>query len=255
MQGKKAEKDVCQALEELMAIKDLDVIVVTRGGGSIADLSDFDSQLIAEKIASCPIPVLSGIGHEIDITITDMAAHTFAKTPTAIAQFLVNRVRTYLETVDERLEQIFEVSESYLNQEKQKLKDISYNLHQDTVQFFKEHNERLVTLMQVLKHKPMQRLKESEKALEHHKVALLRCSQARIKNEQLKLGNLGKMIDILHPVNTMKRGFSIARTVTGKIVRQTSDLKPQEELITELIDGKITSSVQSIQGERNRGGK
>lgn len=60
-------------------MKEVDVIVITRGGGSITDLSCFDSQMIAEKIASVNIPVLTGIGHEIDTTITDLAAHTFQK--------------------------------------------------------------------------------------------------------------------------------------------------------------------------------
>ena len=93
MQGKSAEKDICKAIAELSKGKNLDAIVITRGGGSIADLSCFDSQMIAEKVAACPLPVLSGIGHEINMSITDMAAHTYAKTPTAIAQFLVNRVQ------------------------------------------------------------------------------------------------------------------------------------------------------------------
>jgi len=94
MQGKNAEKDICNAFKDLEKIKDLDAVVITRGGGSISDLSCFDSRLIAEKIATYSLPVLSGIGHEINYTITDMAAHTYAKTPTAIAQLLIERVNT-----------------------------------------------------------------------------------------------------------------------------------------------------------------
>jgi len=108
MQGKSTEGDICNAIDELSRMKGLDVIVITRGGGSIADLSCFDSKLISEKIADCPLAVLSGIGHEINISITDMAAHTYAKTPTAIAQFLVDRVETFLGDLDIKLEQITE---------------------------------------------------------------------------------------------------------------------------------------------------
>ena len=81
---------------------EVDVIVITRGGGSIAELSCFDSEKIAMAIAQLGIPVLSGIGHEINTTVTDLAAHTFAKTPTAIAKFLVERLKEFMEGVDER---------------------------------------------------------------------------------------------------------------------------------------------------------
>ena len=108
MQGKNTESSVIKALKVLESIREVDVIVITRGGGSIAELSCFDSEKIAMAIARSVIPVLSGIGHEINTTVTDLAAHTFAKTPTAIAKFLVERLKEFIEGVDERQERIME---------------------------------------------------------------------------------------------------------------------------------------------------
>ena len=108
MQGKNTESSIIKALKVLEGIGEMDVIVITRGGGSIAELSCFDSEKIAMAIAQLGIPVLSGIGHEINTTVTDLAAHTFAKTPTAIAKFLVERLKEFIEGVDERQERIME---------------------------------------------------------------------------------------------------------------------------------------------------
>ncbi|MBZ0166759.1 MAG: exodeoxyribonuclease VII large subunit, partial [Candidatus Omnitrophica bacterium] len=139
MQGPKTEGDVTRAIATLEAMQELDVIVITRGGGSIADLSDFDNKLIAEKIAECRLPVLSGIGHEINNTITDMAAHTFAKTPTAIAQYLVLLVKDYLNDMDSKFDYILTESQDRFREERGHLKDLAVQLQQSTTQFLKEY--------------------------------------------------------------------------------------------------------------------
>ena len=127
MQGQKAEEDVCQAFQILNA-QELDVIVLTRGGGSIADLSCFDSQKIAEAIASSEIPVLCGIGHEINTTIADLAAHTYAKTPTAVAQLLVHHVRSFLEELEEKLNVVIENIQDKLLRQKDLVRQMAYDL-------------------------------------------------------------------------------------------------------------------------------
>ena len=135
MQGKNAPKDVCRALAELQGIDGLETIVITRGGGSLAELSCFDSALIAEAVAACPVPVLSGIGHEINITVTDLASHTYAKTPTAIAQHLVTRVAEFLSGLDEQLERVIREAQTTLAGHKQHLKDLAGGLQQGTMFF------------------------------------------------------------------------------------------------------------------------
>ena len=105
MQGEQLQTQVMAALNELAALP-LDVIVITRGGGSRADLSWFDQRDLAEAIARCPLPVITAIGHEIDRSIADMVAHHSCKTPTAVAEFLVERlgrVAGHLDGLQERL--------------------------------------------------------------------------------------------------------------------------------------------------------
>src|SRR4029453_13865950 len=94
-----ADRRVAYALRQLMAL-DLDVVVVARGGGSRADLVAFDSEVVARAIAAMPVPVLTGIGHEIDRTVADEVAHKSYKTPTACGQGMVERVTEFVDRLD-----------------------------------------------------------------------------------------------------------------------------------------------------------
>jgi len=244
MQGQKTEKDVCQALDELQQVKGLDAIVITRGGGSIADLSCFDSQAIAERIADCCVPVLSGIGHEINITITDMAAHTYAKTPTAIAQFLVNRVEGFLVDLDAKMTRIVEGARERIVEEKQRLKDAALNLQRGTGKFLKDHNEQIIRVVEFMKSRPQAVLKDEQRTVGIEKERLGRVIKQRIEGEKMKLRNYQKMIDIVNPINTMRRGFSITRTCDGKVLRSVKDVGVKENIVTEVVDGSILSVVK-----------
>ncbi len=246
MQGKNAEKDICKAIDVLVNIKELDVIVITRGGGSIADLSCFDSQLIAERIANCPLPVLSGIGHEINISITDMAAHTYAKTPTAIAQFLVKRIEVFLGDLDVRLTRIVEGAAEKIQNEQQKLRDCAAELQEHTRVYLKGHNEQIIRMEEVIKHRPGALLGDHQKSLKEMRSSLKKVINVCLRNNRNRLTNYQKMIDIVHPVNTMKRGFSITRTEDGKVLKNIHSLRIKEKLTTEVTDGLIGSEVKKV---------
>lgn len=247
MQGKNAPKDVCRAIAELRRIDGLEAIIITRGGGSLAELSCFDSALIAEAVAACPVPILSGIGHEINITVTDMAAHTCAKTPTAIAQYLVTRVAEFLSGLDEQLERVIHEAQTTLADHKQRLKDLAAGLQQGTMLFFKDHQEQLIRFRELLKHKPVVLLNDRKNALTVQDDRLKRATRTLLiqKHDQLKAYK--RIIEIAHPVNTMKRGFSITRNKTGKVVKSIKDVVSREEIKTELMDGSLDSRVESIE--------
>lgn len=246
MQGKNAPADVCRALAELQRVDGLDAIVITRGGGSLAELSCFDSALIAEAVAACALPVLSGIGHEINITITDMAAHTCAKTPTAIAQYLAARVQEFLAGIDEQMERVLHGARETLASTKQHLKDLAAGLQQSTMLFFKDHREGLVRLREALKHKPNVFLNGRRNALAAQEARAKQSARTLIARHHTQLKAYKRIIEIAHPVNTMKRGFSITRTKAGKVVKRIQDVASREEIKTELMDGSLESRVESI---------
>ena len=105
VQGANASRRIVYGLRQ-MAMRDLDVVVLARGGGSRADLAPFDADVVARAIAAMPVPVLCGVGHETDRSVADEVAHTSCKTPTACAQLLVARVRGFAARVDTAAERV-----------------------------------------------------------------------------------------------------------------------------------------------------
>jgi exodeoxyribonuclease VII large subunit len=250
MQGKRACADVCRALDEISKIKDVDCVVITRGGGSIAELSCFDDQLIAEKIASYRVPVLSGIGHEINITITDLASHTFAKTPTAIAQFLITRIQKSLLALDEHLQTIAELAQSKIEDEKLDLKDKAFWIHRKTHEYLKQHREKLLSFEHVLKSRPTQVLKDIKRQVKETQIGLLRIIRLRMESDRQKLKAYSKLVDMASPINTMKRGFVIART-KGKILKSIKGINIKDEIELQVADGILNTEVKSKMGAKN----
>lgn len=244
MQGKATPADVCQAIFELSRIPTLDAIVITRGGGSIADLSCFDSQIIAEGIAACRLPVFSGIGHEINITITDLAAHTYQKTPTAIAQFLTGLVKNFLTSLEERVVAVVDGTKEKLKSENNRLKNCALDVQNGTNDFLKQHHLLLAARQEQLKERPLTLLNKALVRIEAGRDALVKDLRVRFKAEDEKLKNFNRLLELASPLNTLKRGFSITRLSDGTLVRSTKQAKPGSKILTEVSDGQLKATVE-----------
>jgi len=224
MQGKNASDSVIKGLKMLNGMEGLDAIVITRGGGSIAELSCFDSQPIAEAIAQSRLPVLSGIGHEINTTVTDLAAHTFAKTPTAVAQFLVGRVDEFVTHVNEKSEDLLRLTKTYIDGRRAHLKDA----------------------VAALKGIPLSVLKGARQKMGQYRDDLKKTIYLRLQNSRTKMNNHQKLVEMADPRNTLKRGFSITRGEDGKAIRSVKDARRTKTLVTTLADGRVNSDVRGI---------
>jgi exodeoxyribonuclease VII large subunit len=244
MQGKNTEESVVKALKILEDTGGMDVIVITRGGGSIAELSCFDSEKIALMIAQSGIPVLSGIGHEINTTVTDLAAHTYAKTPTAIAEFLVGRLKEFIEGVDERQTRIIEASRQRLKNRRLQLKDNAVSLQIQTLGLIKSHHQRLAVITEALKRTPAVRFKGSKKSLADHQEHLKGIIYLHLQNSRTRINSYQKLTQMADPKNTLKRGFSITRSQEGLLIKSIKDAKGIKEITTQLADGVINSEIK-----------
>jgi len=243
MQGKNTESSVIKALHLFQSQAQVDVIVITRGGGSIAELSCFDSEKIAMTIAGLSIPVLSGIGHEINTTVTDLVAHTFAKTPTAISKFLVDRLEGFLESINQRQLQLIEALQQGLLKRRHQLKDNAFILQNQTLGLIKTHHQRLASITEALKRTPLSRFKESKKSLSDTHEHLKKIIYLHLQNSRTKISQYEKLAQMASPVKTLKRGFSITRAQDGRLVRNMDDTKGLKVISTELIDGIINSEI------------
>lgn len=246
MQGKNAEADIVKAIGVCEKLPDLDVLIITRGGGSLSDLSCFDSRLIAQKIANCPLPVLSGIGHEINLSITDMAAHTYEKTPTAIAQFLVARVRDFIATLDQKRDEILNRVNDKIARDKQCLRQSALTLQQGTLKFLKDHHARLVRLNEKASVQSLHILKNQRQKIAGEQQRLMREVDHFLSQKRTQMNHVTKIIDVVHPSNTLKRGFSITRDQQGRALKSSAAVMCGQDVLTQLADGQMISHIKEV---------
>lgn len=144
MQGTEAVSSIIHALERIFQYEDFfDAVVIIRGGGATADLSSFDNYDLAINITQFPLPVITGIGHEKDDTIIDLVAHTRLKTPTAVAEFLINGMERYYSRLLELENGIIQLSRETLDEQKEKLEDIAESISYSVTGFIQQKQQQL----------------------------------------------------------------------------------------------------------------
>ena len=244
MQGKNCALSVCESLRALNGVDGLDAIVITRGGGSIAELACFDSKDIVLAIAASKYPVITGIGHEINTSVADLAAHTLAKTPTAAAQLLVGRVKEFVLSLDEKFVQLRSVSFDAVNCRRVSLKDTAVGLQTGLRRLLMGRREYNARLAQRLKAAPVRRWIDERAGLKRFNEQLKKIIQLRLGAAKTKIGHCQKLVGLASPQNILKRGFSVTRSTDGKAVRSALKLSAGQALETELADGRFVSIVQ-----------
>lgn len=245
MQGDRTSQSVRAALDMIEQTIDLwDCVAIVRGGGATTDLNGFDDYDLAYRIATFPLPVVVGIGHERDRTVLDEIAHTRMKTPTAVAAFFIDRLRTAYSTVGQMVQWIARYSTDRLLGESRRLDNAETMipaLANARLTAAKARLDREMTRIPVLV--------ESRLAGERGKLDSLGrfvgiAADGVVKRSSAKLESLAGMIEVLSPANTLRRGYSITR-VNGHAVTDASAVKPGDVLETQLNSGTIRSEVKS----------
>ena len=220
MQGNQVEESILVALEAILErSEEFDVVVIIRGGGASSDLSGFDTYLLAAACAQFPLPVITGIGHERDDTVLDSVSHTRVKTPTAAAEFLINRMNDAAEKLHELTEQLHRNVVWKLDQEKRYLSDLRNRIPALTLKQLTDARMELFNLNNDLKQSTIFLLSKQK-----HKLELL---QQRISDAS--------------PEKLLKRGYSITLK-NGKAVTDASQVNAGDTLITRLAKGEVVST-------------
>ena len=221
MQGDDVERSVIAALDAVAArMDDFDVVIIIRGGGAVSELSCFDSYNLAFNIANFPLPVITGIGHERDDTVADVVAHTKVKTPTAAAEFIINRVFDAAQVLETLARRMGDAVTGRMNAENVRLERLA---------------QKLPSLFAVLKVRHEQLLENIWNRSVNGVRNLLTAS-----NHKLEL--MEKSISAADPALILKRGYSLTRC-NGHVVSRASDLKPGDRLTTVLADGTVESEI------------
>jgi exodeoxyribonuclease VII large subunit len=264
VQGREAEREVVSALAAL-ARMGVDAVVLIRGGGSRTDLAAFDSRAIAEAVARAPFPVLTGLGHEIDQSIADLTAHTSFKTPTKVAEFLVERVamadralaelrRSLLREALEplragrealgRAERGVRLAEMRLASVHTRLGDHARTLARLGRAALRAVERRQGELRYRLGVVAPRRITAAERERKGRGERLAAASRGRLREVAVHLGGLERLAQQLAPQRTLERGFSLTRDAAGRLVRDPASLRPGDRLQTELSGGVVHSRVE-----------
>jgi exodeoxyribonuclease VII large subunit len=191
MQGNDASASMQQAFR-LVALqqKQFDAVILIRGGGAQLDLLCFDDYNLAAAIGEFPLPVLTGIGHERDETIADMVAHTRLKTPTAVAEFIIDRCLTFESHLDTILEDTKARATQIVNSKNLTLENRILTLVQETNQFLKKNDHKLDLLARNLSAKPQKFLTGQDKHISCQELNLVNFTRKKLENAALHGQNL-----------------------------------------------------------------
>lgn len=245
VQGECAVEMVAASIRTLTTRGGLDCVVVIRGGGARNELATFDGEPIALAIAASPIPVLTGLGHEVDRSVADEVAHTALKTPTACAGALIDAVHTYHRGVEERWASITGVARRQLGEVGTSLSDRAHRIARRTHAAVERADERLATRVERLGLVPARRLDASRRRLDDAVERLRRRAPLAVDGAHRHVDTIATRVTLLDPASMLRRGWSITRRADGAVLRSVADVAAGEAIVTRLADGELTSRISS----------
>ena len=248
VQGEAAAANIVKAIEQANEYDDIDTIILGRGGGSIEDLWAFNEEIVARAIYASRIPIISGVGHEIDFTISDFVADLRAPTPTGAAMLAVPdiyEVRRYFETALDRCNNAIL---NLLNSYTQTLFKYKTNyLLNNPKALYEMKEQKLDNLYDRINNSMLNRLDKYNHIMDKYKTNyILNNPQVLLEGYKNKINELKVKAELLNPQNILDKGYSIVYK-DDKIIKDASKLKDNDEIKVVVKKGKITASVKGVE--------
>ena len=250
VQGEEAASDIAKKIKLANEVKDIykiDTLIFGRGGGSLEDLWPFNEEVVARAIYDSDIPVISAVGHEIDVTISDYVADLRAPTPTAAAELAVPDINTIITYLDTARSRGYTAINNILNNNYKKLNNLknSYILTRP-MSMYEIKEQKLDILIDNLN-------KAISKKIDNTKVRLYTCSNSYILNnpEMLykyssqRLEHMISKLEVLNPLNTLNRGYAIIKK-DDKVLSSIKNIKKNDTLTIKLKDGEVASKIIKV---------
>ncbi len=235
VQGIDAPPGIIAAFQRLIAEVHPDVILIGRGGGSIEDLWAFNDEMVVRAVAESPIPVISGVGHETDSTLTDFAADLRAPTPTAAAEVAAPD-RAELIAI------VMEAANQHTSIITERLSDLKY----DQSQMFN----------QLARLSPSHQIDTYRQRLDEVSARLLRAADTQMKRKNLQLENLQQSLRSLSPKAVLQRGYAIVtRQSDGSIIKTAVEVSPQDIVDIQLSQGMLAAQILQSKQEKDHDGQ
>lgn len=223
VQGEFAAEEIARAVRQFNAFKNVDVLIVGRGGGSLEDLWAFNEEIVVRAVAESEIPIISAVGHEIDFTLSDFAADLRAPTPSAAAELVVPDQAELTAA----------------------LRHLSLRLQQNFSGLFNTYANQLDVMRESYAFRDvLNRVREYEMRIDENERRLVSTTEQNLDYRTLNLSALRGKLNAMHPEKILKRGYSITRRKsTGQIFRDQSEIHIDDEVVTQMAWGKFVSKI------------
>ena len=225
VQGDGAAETIAQGIEALNAPKyELDALIVGRGGGSFEDLFCFNEAPVVRAIAASRLPVVAGIGHEPDYSLSDAAADYSAQTPTSAAEHLVPDTLAFIDQLDAIQQRFAEWLQQILDTNEQRFDHVVTGL-EDAL---------------------LNRVQRADDNLDHAQQALVESMNRCLESTEQRLDGLGQALHVLSPLATLGRGFSMVQDAQGLVITSVNQVSIEDRLTVCLQDGEVQTIVQNV---------
>lgn len=271
MQGENAPKEIVDAIETIFIDDcEFDLIAIIRGGGAKSELATFDNYEIAYMITQIPIPVIAGIGHQRDQSVVDMVSFLSLKTPTAVAEFILQKAidfetkldvlskeldlysRGILQNYNSQLEihyrNLKEVSQKHIVNQLHRIESLDNKRRSVLENYFNQIKNVLDSYKKKIKSAVKYRVEKSIVLLDFKRNQLKYRTRVFVDKKYSDLNIISNRIELNNPTNQLKRGFGIV-TKNCKLVKHINNLKVDDEICVRLIDGKVTTKINKIESQ------
>jgi len=275
VQGKAATADIARAIEAAQNHGVADVLIIGRGGGSLEDLWCFNEEAVARAIAACRLPTVSAVGHEVDVTIADFVADLRAPTPSAAAEKISPDQSDWLKQLRDRE---FRLSNAMglalkrlgtqlghlsarLRDPRRELLEKAQRMDELELRLRKAIRQRLTTVgvrndhlrQRLVMQSPHRQLSDSQDALRRVSERLVSVMQQDLKQRRDNLEHAAQTLNVVSPLATLGRGYSIVRDNNGNILRDASNVNPGDTISARVARGEMTAKVTSVKSTEETG--
>jgi|TARA_R110001592_G_scaffold89851_3_gene264077 exodeoxyribonuclease VII large subunit len=275
VQGKAATADIVRAIEAAQNHGVADVLIIGRGGGSLEDLWCFNEEAVARAIAACRLPTVSAVGHEVDVTIADFVADLRAPTPSAAAEKISPDQSDWLKQLRDRE---FRLSNAMglalkrlgtqlghlsarLRDPRRELLEKAQRMDELELRLRKAIRQRLTTVgvrndhlrQRLVMQSPHRQLSDSQDALRRVSERLVSVMQQDLKQRRDNLEHAAQTLNVVSPLATLGRGYSIVRDNNGNIIRDATNVNPGDTISAHVARGEMTAKVTSVKSAEETG--
>lgn len=271
VQGSGSEQQIAQAIQIANERREVDILILCRGGGSIEDLWAFNEEISVRAVAASKLPIISGVGHETDFTLCDFAADVRAATPTAAAELaspdiaqLIAKIQNIQAALNQVLQQKYQNASQKIDffsqrllhpkqkliQQKQQLKQQTTQLkHAIGQQLTQKHHQFTQQTQTLQQHRPNTQL--TQQTLQHIQAALNQQSQHILSTKKQQLNEQTHLLNAIAPQNILQRGYAIVQNTKGKVITTAQQTQAGQTLVLTLAQGKLDVQVAKQQGQND----